>query len=499
MARQLTAPDFCAVAPSPDLTRRLRERGGARGITPADVGSPRYLGFNDGVILPPSRFPKGATARQLKWAAADRAPLTGDVRVIVVLAEFTDKKLGAGAADRFKELFFSQGTVPTGSVQEYYNEVTGGKVNIVGEVVGPYTMPKKLSWYANGNFGIGKPTGEPRANILAQDAAKAADADVDYGPYDNDGNGYVDAFIVVHAGRGGEETGDSGDIWSHKWVLPAEYQADAAKIFAYLTVPEDAKLGVCAHELGHLLFGFPDLYDIDGTSEGVGNWCLMAAGSWNGGGDTPAHPSAWCKVKQDWATVVNVTEQGEIAVEAVTDSKTVYRLWTDGADSQEYFLLENRQQAGYDTDLPGAGLLLWHVDDAQQDNSDESHYLVGLLQADGSMDLEHGTNRGDSGDQYPGSADNRAADDASTPSTHTYAGQESGVSVRDIPDSSSSMTVSVAVSGEAGPGPTGDVEARVAALEEQLSKVQDALSAAADGLGQARAMGARAWSPRSRT
>jgi M6 family metalloprotease-like protein len=93
---------------------------------------------------------------------------------------------------------------------------------------------------------------------------------------------------VVHSGSGGEETGNSGDIWSHKWTLPSVYATDATQIFAYLTIPEDAKIGVCAHELGHLLFGFPDLYDVDDSSEGIGSWCLMAAGSWNGGGDVPA-------------------------------------------------------------------------------------------------------------------------------------------------------------------------------------------------------------------
>ena len=112
---------------------------------------------------------------------------------------------------------------------EYYKEASNGQVEIVGQVVGPFQMPQPLSWYANNNYGIGKPEGEPRANILAQDAAAAADPQVDFGPYDNDGNGYVDAFIVVHAGRGGEETGDPGDIWSHKWVLPSEYERTAAR------------------------------------------------------------------------------------------------------------------------------------------------------------------------------------------------------------------------------------------------------------------------------
>ena len=69
---------------------------------------------------------------------------------------------------------------------------------------------------------------------------------------------------MIHAGPGGEVTGNSDDIWSHKWTLAGGARpVDQTKIFAYLTVPEDCKIGVCAHELGHLLFGFPDLYDTD--------------------------------------------------------------------------------------------------------------------------------------------------------------------------------------------------------------------------------------------
>ena len=77
----------------------------------------------------------------------------------------------------------------------------------MGEVKGLYRLPQTLAWYANGNFGIGKPTGIPRAHIMAQDAATAANAAVNFAPYDNDGNGYVDAFVVIHAGSGGEQFG----------------------------------------------------------------------------------------------------------------------------------------------------------------------------------------------------------------------------------------------------------------------------------------------------
>ena len=163
--------------------------------------------------------------------------------MIVVLVDFTDKAFEVDTS-RFEDLFFSTGKIPTGSVTEYYKDVTGGLVTISGQVVGPFTMPQTLAWYANGNYGIGKPSGDPRANILAQDAVKAADPSVDFQPYDNDGNGYVDAFIVVHAGEGGEETGDPGDIWSHKWVLPEEYTADGGvKVYALPDDPREREAG----------------------------------------------------------------------------------------------------------------------------------------------------------------------------------------------------------------------------------------------------------------
>ena len=63
-------------------------------------------------------------------------------------------------------------------------------------------------------------------------------------------------------------------------------------------------IGVFCHEFGHVL-GLPDLYDTDNSSEGLGQWCLMASGSWGGNGSspqTPTHMSAWCKQKLGWVT-----------------------------------------------------------------------------------------------------------------------------------------------------------------------------------------------------
>jgi immune inhibitor A len=442
-------------APSPELEDFLNEQLTAvRAANDLAVAAnvtitpdPRGLGFNDGTIIPPDRFPLGTPEAVIRNAAADRAPLRHAVRVIVVLVDFSDQVMSA-TAEHFQELFFSSGVLPHGSVKEYYLEVSNGMVDLIGEVVGPFRMPETIAWYANGNYGIGQPTGTQRARDMALHAAQATDPHVDFGPYDNDGNGYVDAFIVVHAGSGGETlpTDPNTMIWSHKAVLPAEYATDSTKIYAYLTIPEDAKVGVCAHELGHLLFGWPDLYDTDKTSSGVGSWCLMGAGEWNGDGDVPAHPSAWCKVNQGWVSVDNVVVQQTVQIDDVKQSYTVLRLWKDGLGGPEYFLVENRQKAGFDAQLPDGGLLVWHVDENQPNNRDENHYKVGLVQADAKRDLEFKRNRGDGGDPYPGTAGNVAFTPASTPSSLSYLGTDTAVSLSGISASGPTMSATVGVS-----------------------------------------------------
>ena len=90
-------------------------------------------------------------------------------------------------------------------MREYYADVTHGIIDIQGQVVGPFRMPQTLATYAHGAAGIGSVL--PNAQTMARDAVVAADPSVNFAPFDNDGNGFVDAFIVVHAGAGGEVTG----------------------------------------------------------------------------------------------------------------------------------------------------------------------------------------------------------------------------------------------------------------------------------------------------
>ena len=451
MCQPLEHQERCLIPPSPELRERMKDElerlQEVLSLSGPEIhmGEAKRPGLNDGLIIPGDQFPLGTPLEVVRSAAAERAPLRGLVRVIVVLVDFADRQMSPQHdAAHFRDLFFSRGKLQHGSVREYFAQVSHGLVDIGGEVVGPYRLPLRLEQYANGESGTGAAT--PNARTMARAAAEAANGAVNFRPYDNDGNGYVDAFIVIHAGPGGEQTGSGGDIWSHKWVLPnGAYNADGTRIYAYLTIPEDARIGVACHELGHLLFGWPDLYDTDGSSEGLGTWCLMAGGSWNGDGDIPAHPSAWCKARQGWISVVNQTRNATLSIPDVKDGHVAYRLWKDGAQGKEYFLVENRRRRQFDSRLPGDGLLVYHVDETTDSNADERRPLVALLQADGREDLNRALNRGDSGDPFPGSTRKRELSTTTSPSTKSNAGVATGVAIQEIAQSGTAITARVAV------------------------------------------------------
>ncbi|KAL2210265.1 M6 metalloprotease [Sarocladium strictum] len=454
MATSCNGP--CFVAPHPNLlARRKVEFAKVKGTAKeADFNKQQFVltkgqrtgiipGLNDGIIFPKSHFGKGVPLAAMRRAALERAPLRGAINVVLVLVEFTDVKLAPNAKQRFEKLFFSKGQIPTGSVSEYYEEVSNGKVSLTGDAIGPFTLSREKAYYANGAFGNAFP--EPSSQTMANEAVSLATGAINFNKYDNDKNGYIDVFCVVHAGTGGEQSGNVNDIWSVKWSIPQERQLNDVKVFGFLTIPDDAKIGVSAHEIGHLLFGWPDLYDLDNSSSGVGDWCVMSYGSWGGGGDRPCHPSAWCKASQGWVDVNNETKNARITIDEVKSAKKIHRLWKDGdLSSQEYFLVENRGLSGFDQSLPGGGLLVWHIDDSVYDNNNEFHPHVGLVQADGLNQLSF---RGgsDAGDPFPGIAGNRTFNAISNPNSKSYAGSDTFVSVTDIPVESMSMHINITV------------------------------------------------------
>ncbi|MEW5923869.1 MAG: M6 family metalloprotease domain-containing protein [Candidatus Zixiibacteriota bacterium] len=400
-----------------------------------------------------------------KFFPTAKSNVTGSFKALAILIKFSDKPESVVPAEFDTLLFVNR----QGTVRHYYNEVSGNQLDIVTvnlpSSVGWTMAPQTYDYYCNDQNG----TGEYPQNSqkLCEDVTALVNPVVNFSDYDNDGDNYVDAVILIHTGPGAEFTHTSTDIWSHKWSVWPPKLLDGVYVFdysiqpEYWSIPGDITCGVFCHELGHV-FGLPDLYDTDYSSRGVGKWSLMSYGSWcgpTGLGDYPSWLDAWSRIYLGFESAVNVSSNiNGAAIESVESGGNIYRLWSSGAMGNEYFLVENRQKTGYDTYLPGSGLLIWHVDatvlSTINPNDDEwypgytssGHYGVALEQADGQFHQEKYINSGDTGDPFPGTSAKTTFSPMSTPNSLSYAGENTYVVVDNISSSSSVMTADLQVS-----------------------------------------------------
>ena len=395
-----------------------------------------------------------------------------EFNIPVLLGKYADASNTYFSASDYQNMLF--GTNPTGSMKTYYNEISYGNFQVDGSAGG---------WYQSSLT-----TSQAVENVkqYVAEIAALADPDFDYAQYDNDGpdnvpnsgddDGYVDGIIVVYSGCGAEWGEGNNNLWPHMSSLSSyEYETNDAGangsniiVSTYAVSPELAgggdcytdiirPMGVYAHEFGHIL-GLPDLYDrdaSDGNSEGLGEWCLMASGSWMGwAGDTPAHMSSWCKIQMGWLepTIVD-NNANNVEIAQIVSSPSALKIWEDDYNWSRYFLIENRQAVGFDSEIHGPGLIVYHVDENRRYgpnawssgsvNDNEENKLVDLEEADGDNDLDNENNRGDDGDPFLGSSGNTTFDDNSNPSSSRNDGSETGISLTNISIPDSIMTVDI--------------------------------------------------------
>jgi immune inhibitor A len=383
--------------------------------------------------------------------------LSGTGSSVAVLIDFPDRPHDPSHPESaYDELLYSDNEYPTGSLRDFFQENSFDQYDVEGEAYGWYTTPDNYyDSYNDGNYGLSW-----GGRLVARRAAELSDPDVDYGLYDNDGpdgvpnsgddDGYVDLFLVFHADPGGEDTGDPNDIWSHASSISPSFVTDDPKagggyirISDYAMQPEeeidDALIGisVVCHEMGHVI-GLHDLYDGTRWTLGIGLWGLMGYGAWGGDGIDgrfPSHLCAWSKEQLNWVTPTVVTEDMEdVTLRPVEQYQDVYKVWRDGSPAQEYFLIENRQNVGFDQTLVGTGILVWHIDHTLY----QWHNVVDLEEADGLDDLENGDgerpdpytdNIGDDGDPYPGSSEATAFGPDTYPSSDDNDGVPTNITI----------------------------------------------------------------------
>ena len=402
-----------AMPPSPDVVEQLRQENRLQQWIDVDMDA-RSRGMNQSF-----QFDRA----QLRRDDPDEV----EVLAICILVDFDDNEANENqfSDEHFQTMLFSEGEYQSGSMRDYYLENSYGDVHIVGEVYGWYRMPQDYAYYVDGQRGMGR---YPRnAQRMTEDALRAADV-VDFREFDNNDNGVVEALFFVHAGRGAEATGDDDMIHSHAWQVPQNLFLDGRRFRRYAMEPEDGRIGVFGHELGHSFFGLPDLYDTDYNSRGIGMWSMMSGGSWGGGGNRPVHFDAWCKQRIGFSIPTPIVRNEEnIILEPMELEDDQLITWRDGDWDEEFFLIENRQHIGFDRSLPGSGILIWHIDENRDNNRNpwwpgqgRQHNLVALEQADGNYDLEQNRNSGDAADPFPGSGRNQIFAELTEPDSRDY-------------------------------------------------------------------------------
>ncbi|MEQ9353308.1 MAG: CUB domain-containing protein [Vicingaceae bacterium] len=425
----------------------------ARNPNSRTVAEQNYL-VNVSLSLKPDLNPlKSSVLNQVKKQIQNKTfPASGNIKVLALLIDYPDLTNTYDTSDFDSLLYGVNFRNGDGSFKVFYETSSDSQLTVDVDVYGWFRADSNYLYY-------GADSGYDKAADLVREAVDAAEtAGVDFSLYDNDNNNRVDGILAVHAGPGAEQGARTQYIWSHRWVLNGgnlgSVTYDGVTINDYMINPETRTsgatsnlvgIGVFCHEFGHNL-GLPDLYDTDNTngdSEGIGEWGLMGSAGYLGNEHRPGNFCAWAKEELNWIspTLLTIGNTGLYTLDAAsTNLNEVFRINT--SQSNEYFLLENRQKTGLDSDLNGEGLAIWHINTDKTNafgnsvNADETLKGVDLEEADGNSDLDNETNRGDNGDLFPGSSSNSTFDSNSIPNSNNYLLNNSGLEIRNISESS---------------------------------------------------------------
>ena len=355
-------------------------------------------------------------------------------RGLIILASFADRSF---KKEHTKELYermaneegFKHELGFKGSVHDYFKDQSGGQFLLDFDVVGPVQLSLDYAYYGE-NDADGQ---DLRAGEMIAEACKLAAKEVDYANYDWDGDGEVEQVVVLFAGQGEHCCEDAATIWPHEYQLEeSDYgrtlRLDNVTISTYACCSELGLgetidgIGTLCHEFSHCL-GIPDMYDTeDHGCFGMSRWDLMDYGCYNDNGFSPCGYTSYERMICGWKQPVVLTNDQEISnMKPLSDGGNTYIIYNANSPN-EFYLLENRQQVGWDSALPGSGLLVLHVDEDEgawienRVNTDPNHPRCTIFHADN----DSGTSLLQlHGDPYPYN-DNNSLTALSTPSATVF-------------------------------------------------------------------------------
>lgn len=352
-----------------------------------------------------------------KRVAQAASPLNIAPRGLVILVNFQDVKFTTSKAEMdsmltgenysrsysYKYNLRNYKITSEGSARKYFYDSSNGQYNPQFDVVGPVTVSQNVSYYGgNDRNGDDKNPGK-----MVAEACRLVDDSVDFSLYDNNGDGYVDFVYVIYAGYGEADGGAASTIWPHQYYVSMyeHVRLDNKIIDLYACGNEldnhskkHTGIGTFCHEFSHVL-GLPDMYETtgNGTHKTLGQWDILDYGPYNNDGNTPPAYSAYERFFMGWLEPRLITEPENVTLgelqssnEALLISATdQHNLVGNNPNPTTFYLLENRQQTGWDEHIPGHGMMLTKVQynsnkwAKNEVNNKSTSMGVDLIEADG--------------------------------------------------------------------------------------------------------------------
>lgn len=343
-------------------------------------------------------------------------PSKGTQKGLVILVEYQDVKFNVKNGQNYKYEKYVNSENP---VYDYWNDLLNKEgFNAFGsngsardwfmdnssdsegtpqftpefDVYGPVTLPQTMAYYGKNSGGQ-----DQNGHLMVVDACTILNDEVDFTQYDRDHDGYVDNVYIFYAGLGEADGGGADTVWPHSWDLRyagATFELDGVTFDHYACSNEVDNIrkapdgiGTFVHEFSHVL-GLPDLYetlDITRGSYTPGEYSVLDYGPYNNEGRTPPNYSAYERWALGWLTPEKYQASGSYSLTNLADTNQAFVVPTE--KETEYYLVENRQQTGWDTYLPGHGMLIWHVDyvekifEDNEVNNTPAHQYVDLIEA----------------------------------------------------------------------------------------------------------------------
>ncbi len=333
--------------------------------------------------------------QQMGRAGYNYFPHKGSPTAVVILAQFNDTKFYLPDPVKSFEQYFN-GDIQNdfgngenrnhGSVKKYFTDMSDRQFTPNFKIVGPVTLPKSMEYYGANSTG-GSNDVNYRQFVKDACAEASKQQSFDNAEFDSDKDGCVDLVAIIFAGFGeNNDPTNENTLWAKTSLQDfGSYNGKSVKTAMMISelnakksllgsggsysTPQINGVGVFCHEMSHTM-GLPDFYSTTSPANEKDNqeleyWSLMDGGENVFNGYYPVAYTAFERKHMGWSDYVEM-EDGKTYSLTTADKggrgHVYYNPNTLAAGRvSDYFVFENIQNTGWNSKLPGHGLIAYRV------------------------------------------------------------------------------------------------------------------------------------------